>query len=209
MSQLICQSVDHRAQRLALVVEKGLFGVRQPRCLRGQQLRPVGRAGEQLSVPPHLAGIERLALGVRQRGQGALRHLEDRPCQVVPAPRSHAHVSPPLPNVGTPCGPHIGRLARPRRGRPASDTRHDLRAAMHVPGRRRGRPIRFSRATRATRATCLRPRPGASRRLAPRCRVRLHALPLRPRSTRPRPRLAVATRGAEAFLSPRTYGSRV
>ena len=61
--------VDHAAEFFARAVDEGLLVGREPGCLRRQQLVPVGAAREQLAVPPHGAGFERLAFGVRHRRQ--------------------------------------------------------------------------------------------------------------------------------------------
>ncbi len=53
-----------------------LSGQRRRRV--GQQLRPVGIAGEKVGVPPDIAGLQRLALGVRHGRQHAARPGEDR-----------------------------------------------------------------------------------------------------------------------------------
>ena len=51
----------------------------------GEQLRPVGIAGEEIGIPPDVAGLQRLALGVGHRRQHAARPGEDRLGDVVAA----------------------------------------------------------------------------------------------------------------------------
>ncbi len=50
---------------------------REARRLGREQLAPLGRAGEQLAVPPHRAGFERFALGLRHRRQQLDVRLEE------------------------------------------------------------------------------------------------------------------------------------
>jgi hypothetical protein len=56
--------VEHGAERLGRPVEERLFLRAQFREALRAHRRPVGRAGEQLRVPPDRAGLDRLALGV-------------------------------------------------------------------------------------------------------------------------------------------------
>ena len=56
--------IEHAAQLLARPVEERSFRGGELRGLRGEQLRPARRAGEQLPVPPHRARVERLLLGL-------------------------------------------------------------------------------------------------------------------------------------------------
>src|ERR1700681_4021123 len=44
----------------------------------GQKLPPIGIAGEQLGIPPPVAGLDGFALGVGQARQRVLRQAEDR-----------------------------------------------------------------------------------------------------------------------------------
>ena len=60
--------VEHCAELIDRAVEKGLLLRRQGRRGGGEQLRPIGIAGEQVSIPPDVAGLQRLALGIRHRG---------------------------------------------------------------------------------------------------------------------------------------------
>ena len=70
--------VEHAAELFDRAVEERLLLGRQPRRREREQLRPVGIAGEQLGIPPDVAGFDRLALGVGEGGQHALRPAEDR-----------------------------------------------------------------------------------------------------------------------------------
>ena len=47
-------------------------------CGNGEQLRPVRPAGEQVAVPPHGAGVDRVGLGVRHRRQDLAVDREHR-----------------------------------------------------------------------------------------------------------------------------------
>ncbi len=71
--------VDHAAQFLARAVDERLLFGREPGRLGRQQLVPVRSAGEQLTVPPHGAGFERLSFRVRHRRQHAPVRLQERP----------------------------------------------------------------------------------------------------------------------------------
>src|SRR5690606_40836645 len=71
-----------------------LFARRQRRRRRVEQFLPVGIAGEKFAVPPHGAGVDRLALGVGDRRQHATGPTEDGPGQIVPAEFSDTHVAP-------------------------------------------------------------------------------------------------------------------
>ena len=70
--------VEHRAEFVDRAVEEGRFLCGQRRRRVGEQFRPVGIAGEQIGVPPDVAGLQRLALGVRHRRQHATRPGENR-----------------------------------------------------------------------------------------------------------------------------------
>ncbi len=61
--------VEHPAQLLARASEELLLFGRKLWRSRGEQLRPVRRAGEQLAVPPHRAGFQGFALRLRHRWQ--------------------------------------------------------------------------------------------------------------------------------------------
>ncbi|MNC33506.1 hypothetical protein D3C75_818990 [compost metagenome] len=52
----------------------------------GEQSAPVGAAAEQFAVPPYGASVDRLALGLRHRRQGALEPLEHRAGEYLAAP---------------------------------------------------------------------------------------------------------------------------
>ena len=69
--------VEHGAELLDRAVEEGLLLRRELRLRRRQKLRPVGLAGEQVGVPPHVARLQRLALGVGHRRQRLARPVED------------------------------------------------------------------------------------------------------------------------------------
>ena len=55
--------VQHRAQLLHLVIKKSLLFPAQSALRKSAQLVPVGMAAEQLAIPPHRAGIDRLLFG--------------------------------------------------------------------------------------------------------------------------------------------------
>ena len=111
--------VDHPAQLLARSVDERLLLRGEPRRLRGQQLRPVRLAAEDLAVPPDGARLERLALRVGHRGQHAavdhqerLRHVAhaDRidverreRCEREPAQRQPQHRRAAQQRVGQQC----------------------------------------------------------------------------------------------------------
>ena len=67
---------DHCAQLFGGAVNKCLFFFGQPGLGVGQQLVPVGAAAKQLAVPPHGAGIDGIAFGLRHRRQGLLEPVE-------------------------------------------------------------------------------------------------------------------------------------
>ena len=77
--------IEHVAELVDWTVKERLLLGRQPRRRDREQLRPVGIAGEQVGVPPHVAGLDRLALGVGERGQHVARPAEDRLGDPVPA----------------------------------------------------------------------------------------------------------------------------
>src|SRR5579863_3008641 len=70
--------VKHRAKFVDGAVEECLLFRRQRRGRLAEQFRPVGIAGEEVGIPPDVAGLERLALGIRHRRQDAARPGEDR-----------------------------------------------------------------------------------------------------------------------------------
>ena len=55
----------HRAQLFAFVVEEALLFRSQRGRRNGEQLRPVGPAGEQVAIPPHGSGLDRVAFRLR------------------------------------------------------------------------------------------------------------------------------------------------
>src|SRR5579864_2160032 len=55
--------IEHGAEFVDRALEKGLLLLRQGRGRLAQELRPVGITGEEISVPPDVAGLERLTLG--------------------------------------------------------------------------------------------------------------------------------------------------
>ena len=84
--------VEHGTELVDRAVEKGLLFRRQGRRRIGKQLRPVGIAGEQIGVPPDIAGLQRFALGVRHRRQHAARPGEDRLGDEIAAEGGHGDV---------------------------------------------------------------------------------------------------------------------
>ena len=86
--------VDHAAELLDRAVEEGLLFRRELGGREGQQLGPVGIAGEQIRIPPDIAGFDGLALGIRQTRQHVLRPPEDRLGNPVPAKCRLAHRGP-------------------------------------------------------------------------------------------------------------------
>ena len=79
--------VEHAAELLDRAVEKRLLLGRKLGGRVGQQLCPVGIAGEQIGVPPDVAGLDRLALGVRQAGQHTLGPSENVTRNIVSSKR--------------------------------------------------------------------------------------------------------------------------
>ena len=77
--------VEHPAELVDRAVEKRSLLVRQRGLRVSQKLRPVGMAGEEVGVPPDVAGLQRLALGLRHGRQHALCPGEDRFCDEVAA----------------------------------------------------------------------------------------------------------------------------
>ncbi len=70
--------VEHGAEFVDRAMEEGFFFRRQRRRRVAKQFRPVGIAGEEVGVPPDVAGLQRLALGVGHRRQHAAGPGEDR-----------------------------------------------------------------------------------------------------------------------------------
>lgn len=83
--------VEHGAELVDGAIKEGLLLVGQPRLRHLQQLRPVRVAGEEIGVPPDVAGLQRLTLGIGHRRQHAAGPGEDRLCQGVAA---EAHGGP-------------------------------------------------------------------------------------------------------------------
>ncbi|MNV24509.1 hypothetical protein D3C71_1155760 [compost metagenome] len=81
--------IDHAAGGFGLVIQKVLFFVGQARARVGQQAAPVGAAAKQLAFPPHRAGLQRVALGVRHLRQHLAVQVEDGRGQQRPAQRPH------------------------------------------------------------------------------------------------------------------------
>jgi hypothetical protein len=70
--------VEHAAELVDRAVEERLLFGGERRRRDGEKLRPIGIAAEEVGVPPHVAGFDRLALGVGERRQHLLRPAEDR-----------------------------------------------------------------------------------------------------------------------------------
>jgi len=70
--------VEHAAELVDRAVEERQLLGGERRGRHGQELSPIGIAAEEVGVPPHVAGFDRLALGVGERGQHLLRPAEDR-----------------------------------------------------------------------------------------------------------------------------------
>ena len=81
--------VGHRADFVHRAVEERLFLRRELRLGDGEQLVPVGFAGEQVAVPPHRAGVDRFALGLRHVRKDAAEDAEHRVAERQPAQRRH------------------------------------------------------------------------------------------------------------------------
>ncbi len=78
---------DHCAQLLALVIEKMLFLVGELGRRQRKQFCPRRPAGKQVAIPPHRAGLDRIALG-RDIGGSALRNAASMP-SLTSIRRSH------------------------------------------------------------------------------------------------------------------------
>ena len=100
--------VEHGAELVDGAVEEGLFFFSQSGRRDSQQFRPIGIAGEEIGVPPDVARLERLALGVGHHGHGATRESEDRLADEIAA-EAHGDLlmigarrrASPVPNVGS------------------------------------------------------------------------------------------------------------
>ena len=79
--------VEHAAELFDGAGEELLFLRRQLRRREGQKLPPIGIAGEQLGIPPDVAGLDGFALGIGQARQRVLRQAKDRLGEVVPPER--------------------------------------------------------------------------------------------------------------------------
>jgi hypothetical protein len=106
--------VDHPAQLFARTVdERLLFGGQARRRCR-EQLVPIRSAGEQLAVPPHRAGFERVFLRLRHRRQHASVRAQERTRDEADAERVDVEQHQP--------GEHD----------PQDDHRHEVRAGERV-----------------------------------------------------------------------------
>ncbi len=76
---------DHCTEFFGGAIDECLLFFGQLRLGVGQQLVPVGAATEQFAVPPHGAGIDRVALGFGHRRQHFLKPAEQRLGEVLPA----------------------------------------------------------------------------------------------------------------------------
>ena len=104
--------VEHRAELIDRAVEKGLLLRCQGRRRVRKQLRPVGIAGKQVCVPPDIAGLQRLALGVGHGWQHATRPGEDRLGDEIAAKGMHAHGDVLLVGVTARSGGHTNAEKR-------------------------------------------------------------------------------------------------
>ena len=83
--------IEPAAELLDRPIEESLFFRRQRGLRHREKLRPIRIAGEDLGVPPYVAGFNRLALSGRQARQHALRPAVDVASDVVSAPCAHVH----------------------------------------------------------------------------------------------------------------------
>ena len=83
--------VAHCAQLFARAVDEGLLFRGELRRGHGEQLVPVRTAGKQVAVPPHGAGVDRLALGLRHVRQDAAIKREQRIADYGPPQRADEH----------------------------------------------------------------------------------------------------------------------
>ena len=77
--------VQHGAERFRLGIEEGLLDVIEFGRGISEQLLPVGIALEQLCIPPHVAGRERLLLGLVHGWQYPAKQAEGGPGQLPAA----------------------------------------------------------------------------------------------------------------------------
>jgi hypothetical protein len=125
--------VHHPAQLFDRAVEEGLLLGGQLGLGQGQQFAPIRTAAEQIAVPPHRAGVQRLLLGLRhlrqhlaepaeqriaderapqrRHQQHARRSHEDRPQDAAPHRRQIAAHGRPDQKAGRSARPHPARRA--------------------------------------------------------------------------------------------------
>src|SRR5207248_5699614 len=84
--------VEHRAELVNRAAEEGVFFCRQRRRCIAEQFRPVGIAGKEIGIPPDVAGLQCLALGIRHRRQYAACPGKDRLGDEVAAEGAHGDV---------------------------------------------------------------------------------------------------------------------
>ncbi len=93
--------VELRAQPLDRTVQKGLLVVAQRLVGKAAEPFPVRLAGEQLALPPHAAGLHRLALGIRQRRQLLAVEVQHARGYILASPvigkQQHSHGQPQQP----------------------------------------------------------------------------------------------------------------
>jgi hypothetical protein len=70
--------VQHPAELLHGTVDEGLLVGRELRLRIGEELLPVGLAGEEVRVPPDASRVERFLLGLRDLRQDLLVDAEER-----------------------------------------------------------------------------------------------------------------------------------
>ena len=81
--------VEHGAQLVDRPFQERLLFSGQRRRRYRKKLCPVRVAGEKIRVPPDVAGLQCLALGVRHRGHRFPCPGKDRLADVIPAERAH------------------------------------------------------------------------------------------------------------------------
>jgi hypothetical protein len=77
--------VQSGAERFGRPVEEGLLLGGQCRPRQRAHRVPIGVAGEQVAVPPHGAGFDRFALGIRHRRQHLAIPVEHRGADELPS----------------------------------------------------------------------------------------------------------------------------
>ena len=82
--------VQHRAQLFDFVIQKRLLCGAQAALGKSQQLIPVGMSAEQLTVPPHRTGINRLLFGSGNGRQDFTEQIEDSGTDDMTAYRGNA-----------------------------------------------------------------------------------------------------------------------